>query len=226
MAKKTLFAVIFALFYLTAQPAQPCFSPPDGMYGNAESIIKDADWIARVRPVSGKKNDGRHRIISVVVLEYLKGKGPRVIDIPGSTNRHFDPEPAEGNYYAHQTSQFWSFDGNYFNDTDCRIYPEFLFDKSEFLIFGPKQYALGYEQITSENDQWLTFVRDKLAGKKTKSFTKHDTATLALNGDVYLDDFSKAMGHLLRLMNGLSASVAKDATIDWQVNSLETGKNS
>lgn len=50
-----------------------------------------------------------------------------------------------------------------------------------------------------------------------------DTATLALNGEVYLDDFSKAMGHLLRLMNGLSASVAKDASIDWQVNSLETG---
>ena len=49
-----------------------------------------------------------------------------------------------------------------------------------------------------------------------------ETATLALNGDVFLDDYSKAMGYLHGIMKGLSDEVS-GKKIDWKVDALESG---
>lgn len=49
-----------------------------------------------------------------------------------------------------------------------------------------------------------------------------ETATLALNGNVFLDDFAKAVQYLHQLMDGLSREVAKQK-IDWRIDRLETG---
>jgi len=50
-----------------------------------------------------------------------------------------------------------------------------------------------------------------------------DTLTLALNGEVSLGDFSKAIQEFLNLVNGLRTDVAKDASIEWFIEHLEAG---
>lgn len=50
-----------------------------------------------------------------------------------------------------------------------------------------------------------------------------NTVTLALNGEVSLEDFAKAIGEFLRLIKSLGTDVAKDVPIDWWIDSLEVG---
>jgi len=50
-----------------------------------------------------------------------------------------------------------------------------------------------------------------------------DTLTLALNGDVSLGDFSKAVQGFFNLVNGLRSDIAKDASIEWFIEDLEAG---
>lgn len=50
-----------------------------------------------------------------------------------------------------------------------------------------------------------------------------DTLTLALNGDVSLQDFSGAIQEFLNLVTGLDDEVAKDIPIEWLVTDLEAG---
>jgi len=50
-----------------------------------------------------------------------------------------------------------------------------------------------------------------------------DTITLALNGEVTLDDFSRAMGRFTALVTTLSQEVAVETHIDWIVAGLEAG---
>jgi hypothetical protein len=51
----------------------------------------------------------------------------------------------------------------------------------------------------------------------------NDTITLELSGEVYLEDFVKAMRELRSLVNGLSKDVAGGAKLDWSVDYLEGG---
>lgn len=50
-----------------------------------------------------------------------------------------------------------------------------------------------------------------------------DTITLELSGEVYLEDFVKALRELRSLINGLSKDVAGGAKLDWSVDYLEGG---
>ena len=59
-----------------------------------------------------------------------------------------------------------------------------------------------------------------------KNITKNkdsDTLTLALNGDVTLQDFSKAMNHFKEIVSGLKEDIAPDSDIDWYIDKLEAG---
>jgi hypothetical protein len=49
-----------------------------------------------------------------------------------------------------------------------------------------------------------------------------DTLTLALEGDVALGDFAKAMQQFTALVNALSQEVSKDAKVEWIVQELYT----
>lgn len=50
-----------------------------------------------------------------------------------------------------------------------------------------------------------------------------DTITLEISGEVYLEDFFKAVRELRSLVNGLSKDVAGGAKLDWSVDYLEGG---
>lgn len=52
---------------------------------------------------------------------------------------------------------------------------------------------------------------------------QNDTLTLALEGDVSLEDFAKAMENFSALVNGLTAEIARDASIEWVVDALAGG---
>ena len=50
-----------------------------------------------------------------------------------------------------------------------------------------------------------------------------DTITLALNGDISLGDFSKAIQQFFHLITGLHDDIAKESSIEWYIESLEGG---
>lgn len=51
----------------------------------------------------------------------------------------------------------------------------------------------------------------------------NDTLTLALNGDVSLKDFAKAMEHFDELVQGLTNELARDVSIEWVIDTLDAG---
>ena len=53
--------------------------------------------------------------------------------------------------------------------------------------------------------------------------TMSQTVTIALNGEVHLDDFSAAIGCFRQLIDGLAADVASDAKLAWRIDGLEVG---
>ena len=51
----------------------------------------------------------------------------------------------------------------------------------------------------------------------------NDTLTLALSGDVSLEDFAKAMENFSALINELTAELARDTSIEWVIDELAGG---
>ncbi len=51
----------------------------------------------------------------------------------------------------------------------------------------------------------------------------NDTLTLALNGDVTLQEFAEAMREFNALVTGLTTEIARDASIEWVIDTLEAG---
>ena len=148
-------------------PVWACFGPPPHMYLDHYESVESAQWIALVQAVRGEGgSEARLRVI-----EYLKGSGPAEITLGELVNayewgRDAD-RPLPGNYFAHTTSDFWDTGGRGYNSTDCRIYPEFQ-GGQHYLVFGPLDYNLGYENIAlAADDAWLGFVRDVVAGEAT-----------------------------------------------------------
>lgn len=74
-------------------------------------------------------------------------------------------EPSEGNYYGHTTSKFWVDGGRSFSEPDCRIDPVIIFGEREYVIFGPLDYNVGFENIAVEGDKWLEFIKKRLRGE-------------------------------------------------------------
>ncbi|OQY89689.1 MAG: hypothetical protein B6D41_10360 [Chloroflexi bacterium UTCFX4] len=51
----------------------------------------------------------------------------------------------------------------------------------------------------------------------------NDTLTLALNGEVPLQEFAQALNYFNALVQGLSNEIAHDAAIEWVIDTLEAG---
>lgn len=147
------------------------------MYLSHDGAIADADWIARVRPLSIDRNV-QPPVYTLKVLEYVKGNGPDLLTIDGSEpgGGHgfiqsyvaMDDEqmPADANHFGHEASSFWRFGGRANNEPDCEIYPAFAFGGPEYLVFGPKGYNVGFENVISDGDAWLAYVRMSVAGRE------------------------------------------------------------
>lgn len=159
---------------LIAQIANACGLPPEHMYLAHDEAIEDAEWIVLAEAVALEPIEGdpyNRENYKMRVIEYLKGDGPKEILVANAqmaTRNSHDTIAAEGNFYGHSTSKFWTNGGNNFNDSDCRIHPEFLNNGQAYLIFGPLDYQNGFENITEEGDVWLQYVRDYLDGSNPK----------------------------------------------------------
>ncbi len=187
MRTLTCASALLGSFLLDPASAHACFMPPDHMYLSHEEVIADAEWIARVR-AERDLSGGPGRLI---VRDYLKGGGPEVIMLPQPPDtpearmalHNSDPGWVDGayarveydwpspqhsrapggtNFYGHRTSEFWTEGSLNFNATDCRIWPRFH-PGAEYLIFGPLDYNLGFENISGDDDVWLEFVRDRVS---------------------------------------------------------------
>lgn len=150
------------VLFLSNQSSFACSVPPEHMYLSHDEAIDDAEWIARV-VADSRVNGG----MKMKVLEYIKGSGPEFIDIENASTKNalwHSKIAAEANYYGHTVSSFWKFGGRLFNEPDCKIHPTFLFSDHQYLIFGPLDYSVGFEQITSEDDYWLEYVKERVNG--------------------------------------------------------------
>ena len=154
-----LLICIFILI-LGVQNSYACFSPPKHMYLSHDEAINDAEWIARVR--SPSRIDGG---VKMKVLEYVKGSGPEFIEFNNASieNAGWHKVSDEANYYGHTVSSFWNFGGSSSMEPDCNIYPGFL-SSGQYLVFGPLDYDVGFEQIISDDDSWLKYVRERVKG--------------------------------------------------------------
>lgn len=148
-------------------PVWACTLPPPHMYLGHYESVESAEWIALVQVVRGE--DGAEARLRVI--EYLKGSGPTEITLGELVNayewgRDAD-RPLPGNYFAHTTSDFWDAGGLADISSGCVIFPEFQ-GGQHYLVFGPLDYNLGYENIAlAADDAWLSFVRDAVAGEAT-----------------------------------------------------------
>lgn len=162
-----VFTVCSLMAAAIGAPVWACVGPPSHMYLGHYDSVESAEWIALVQAVRGE--DGAEARLRVI--EYIKGSGPGEITLGELVNvyewgRDAD-RPLPGNYFAHTTSDFWDTGGRGYNSTDCRIYPEFQ-GGQHYLVFGPLDYNLGYENIAlAADDAWLGFVRDVVAGQAT-----------------------------------------------------------
>lgn len=148
---------------IAAASAQACVAPPDHMYLGFRGSIADADWIGRMRVGSIDRNNGNPRA-TLTLIECLKGDCPENWAISSGIDavRHHDA-PSDGNSYGHRASIFWTTERGYSNWPDCRIHPNLAYNR-EYLIFGPLDYSVGFENLAAESDLWLEFVRRELVG--------------------------------------------------------------
>lgn len=178
--------------------ASACTSPPENMYLEHKEAIEHAEWIVvakmkgrEQRPTPNDRRRKEARFALLEVVEYLKGSGPEVVAV--RTNEQYwarddSKEPAEANYYGHQASSFWAFGGRSYNSPDCRIHPSFLFSDHLYLVFGPGQYSVGYENVTKD-DHWVEFVREQVTDSDTVS------APFPVSAETYFEN-AKAVVHL------------------------------
>ncbi|WP_300529196.1 hypothetical protein [Maricaulis sp.] len=161
------YLVVFAAFVLGVLGngvAQACIGPPPHMYQGHLETIREAGWIALARAGRHDENGG----IELDVIEYLKGEGLDVLTYerarPVRPLRH-SRDAVPSNFYAHETSQFWRpMGGRASSNTGCNIVPDFEAGQT-YLVFGPLDYNLGFENIAGEADHWLSFVREALANE-------------------------------------------------------------
>jgi len=162
---------ICALGFLQLQTALACSSAPQHMYLPHDEAIEDAEWIVVAEAVRRTTEEveytaGRTTIVKsyeMRVIEYLKGTGPQLINTPNRDERAargHSKEVGERNFYGHEVSSFWMTGGHNSNWEDCEIHPGFLFAGHQYLLFGPKDYQNGFENITLDGDVWLQYVRD------------------------------------------------------------------
>lgn len=196
------FTIIFGL--MTHSSALACSIPPEHMYQSVTETIDDAEWIAFVKGVSWEDLDESqfaYKAAKMEVIKYLKGSGPNEIMITPirSNGAHGDSsEPNENNYAGHKDTSFWIYGGRNANDPDCLIHASVLVDGSEYLIFGPKDYNYGFENIAGEGDKWLKFVEGYLSNKSTalpieksaKEFFRDAYAVILFNAEWTSDGLS------------------------------------
>ncbi|MBA3070165.1 MAG: hypothetical protein FP825_16985 [Hyphomonas sp.] len=157
------FAVLHA-----QQAAEACFAAPAHVYQSHENAIDSAEWIAIAEPIATQAQPDGYSSYRMRALEYVKGSGPAAFIVPNADQmaaQGHSKEQSEGNYYAHTVSRFWTEGGSYSNWSDCRIHPEFLYSGHKYLVFGPLDYNVGFENITGEEDEWLKYVRARVSGQ-------------------------------------------------------------
>lgn len=168
--------LICAACFLQGQASWACTIAPAHMYLPHDDAIDDAEWIVVAEAVRRTTEELEYTAglrftvqgYEMRVIEYVKGTGPDLINISNRDERaakDHSKEAGERNFYGHAVSSFWMIGGDNSNWPDCSIHPGFLFAGHRYLIFGPKDYQNGFENITLDGDVWLQYVRDYVDGK-------------------------------------------------------------
>lgn len=97
------------------------------------------------------------------VIEYLKGSGPEVVVtvLPAGADG-----PRREDFDAHRDARFWSDAtvGRTGLDGNCRLVGGFEAGH-RYLVFLGRAHVKGYERVDSDDDAWLGWVREQLAGE-------------------------------------------------------------
>jgi|GEM_PF-3192711 len=192
MVRTLCSAILMAIFLAGGSLA--CTIAPERMFYRHGAAIEDTEWIALVRALPGEAG----RDARLQVLEYLKGRGARTLRLGeiGTQNR-FNPDsvsPVAANFYGHAADEFWHSSTFHVGfGTDCRAAPMFM-PGNLYLVFGPHEYGIGFENVTLVDDRWVEFVRERVAQER------YDEVTLAL--DAHLSDAAAVMRVQARWTDG------------------------
>ena len=119
--------------------------------------------VTEASPPSGDRTMADVRIVTLMVIEDLKGKGAERLYLPSSQFRFPN---AQNDFAAHNDDAFWSNNmiGRVGYDDDCRIAIN-LDAGQTYLVFVGPFHVKGYELVVEKNDRWLSFVRERIGVK-------------------------------------------------------------
>lgn len=163
-AKSLLLAVL--AFFIMADSASACFAPPPELIKHHSELVADSRQIVWARALEPSNMLARLGLFdeapSFKVIEVLKGAVPAQFRLPNGryagSNR--DNEYVSSDFDKHRDLSVWDhFLTRQWNNSMCEMEPVFEAGES-YLIFLDHPHWRAYEIVRSQDDLWLTAVRN------------------------------------------------------------------
>lgn len=180
MAKVFMAAAVIAVFGFS-MPARACFAPPAHMTGHHSELVRDSSDIVLARMIrSIESRSERYLNLEIPIfetLEVLRGYAPEVFEFghgyaaPSKEQLEKLNLAAEltRDFNGHRQGVFWDKKiTRQWNWSDCRMHPVFVTGET-YLLFLDRPHWRSYEIVRSNDDYWLTAVRNLIADPSRRS---------------------------------------------------------
>ena len=159
-------AATLALLLLGSH-ASPCFLPPDGLFEKPKSLVWNTDTIVLAKAISFENNDGfGYAKVKFEAVRFLKGQHQGPIEVSGEVVTGETPTPND--FDGHHDPDFWAVaTGNASTYGDCQAYGVFHIGESYLLFLRSQSNFKSFENIQSNDDEWLLTVERAVADDPT-----------------------------------------------------------
>ncbi len=177
-SKLTVLATIFSVLPLAALA---CMVPPGGLTVHHTELVERTDTIVWAKAVGGSGKKAKiwrdpYELMLFETIEVLKGRVPARFTLPNGfdlagadESDGFPGVSEETDFNGHRDLSFWDKSiARQWNSADCQMYPTFS-EGSSYLLFLGDAHWRGYEQVETEEDLWLTAVRNLIAQPSRRS---------------------------------------------------------
>jgi len=166
-------AVLVASLLAAALPAQACFAPPPELVKHHRDLVADSATIVLARALAPDSAETGHSLGVATphfeAVEVLKGEIAPTFSLENgrylvaSEEQEFLLDDFVSDFSGHRDIAVWDrFRTRQWNESDCGMMPRFEPGET-YLLFPDHPHWRAYELIRSEDDLWLTAVRNLLA---------------------------------------------------------------
>ena len=166
-------AVLVASLLAAALPAQACFAPPPELVKHHRDLVADSATIVLARALAPDSAETGHSLGDATphfeAVEVLKGEIAPTFSLENgrylvaSEEQEFLLDDFVSDFSGHRDIAVWDrFRTRQWNESDCGMMPRFEPGET-YLLFPDHPHWRAYELIRSEDDLWLTAVRNLLA---------------------------------------------------------------